>query len=155
MSDLDRLTTDESVINALRRSASIYARRHNLDEHTFARVVQAIVAAEGVTESLPEWVSGGPVTASAQTGQIARRALEAMLNSPPQEGLHAAAADAIAEELKGRGQSLVLEAGGVLLALAILSKWSWSRQDGHRFETGFPGLDGILDKVGKILANLK
>ena len=48
----------------------------------------------------------------------------------------------------------VLAGAGTLLALAILSKWSWSRETGHRFQSGFPDLDKALAKIGEIIARL-
>ena len=79
-----------------------------------------------------------------------------MLVSPPAEGLHAAAADAISEELSGRAQMAdpVLVGAGTLVALAILSKLSWSHDKGLRIESGFPDLDKALAKIGEIIAKL-
>ena len=156
MSDLQRLT-DEGAVNALKRSAAIYARRHDLDLPTLGRVVQAMVAVEAGDSVLPDWATGGAEPNPAQVGPMARSALDAMLRSPPAEGLYAAASDAIAEELSGRAQiaDIALLGCGMVLALAILSKWSWSKDKGHQFAPGFPDLDKVLGKIGGIIRSLK
>lgn len=158
MSELDRLTTDEGALHALARACVIYAQRHELDVRTLRRTVTAIVAVEAAPGTLPDWATGDAAPDPKQAGPLARRVLREMLDSPPAEGLHAAAADAIAEELGGRPHlvdPLTLGIGaGVLLGLALLSKWSWSRKEGHKFEPGFPELDKVLGKVGEILSKL-
>lgn len=157
MADLDRLT-NEGAVSALRRSAAIYARRHALDVRTLHRMVAAITASEAAPDSLPSWLSGQGTPDWEVAGPLARRALQAMLDSPPAEGLHAAAADAVADELAGRAQAidpLTLGIGGaVLIALGLLSKWSYSPEHGHRFESGFPDLDKVLEKLGAIFRKL-
>lgn len=156
MSGLSIPTTDEGVVNALRRFAVIYARRHDLDLRTLSRMIRATIAVEAAEATLPPWAVTETEHDLAQIAPIARNALQAMLASPPEEGLHAAAADAIAEELSGRAQMVdpVLVHAGTLVALAILSKLSWSSGKGFRVESGFPGLDKVLAQLSKIIAKL-
>jgi len=158
MSDLDLLTTNEGVISALNRAGAIYARQHQLDVRTFGKTIAAIVAVEGEGGSLPAWAISDAALDPAQVGPVARRALEAMLGSPPAEGLQAAAAHAISDEMAGRPHlvdPISIGIGcGTLLALAVLSKWSWSKEKGHQFGTGFPDLDKVLGKVGTIIDKL-
>lgn len=158
MSDLDRLTTDEGLVSALNRSAVIYAQRHNLDVSTLSRTVSAILAVDALDAVLPAWATGAAAPDPKEAAPIARAALAAMLNSPPSEGLYAAANDAIAEELAGRPHfvdPLTLSIGGTfVLALALLSKWSWSAKDGHKFASGFPDLDKVLGRIGEIFKKL-
>ena len=158
MTQVDQLTTNEGVISALNRAGIIYARRHQLDVPTLAKTIMAIVAVEGEGHTLPSWALGDASPDPAEAGPIARKALEAMLASPPAEGLEGAAAEAIRDELAGRPHlvdPLSIGIGcGTLLALALMSKWSWSKSGGHQFATGFPDLDKVLGKVGAIIGKL-
>ena len=73
MSDLDRLTTNEGLINALNRAGVYYARRHQLDAPTLGRIISALVAVEGEGGSLPDWVTSNAKPDPSQTGPLVDR----------------------------------------------------------------------------------
>ena len=111
MMDIGHLN-DEAALRALSRAGEIYARRHQLDAET-SRPHRAGDGRTGGGGACPSWARGrGTATVASEAAPIARRALQAMLDSPAAEGLHAAAADAIAEEMAGKPHLVELILGG-------------------------------------------
>ena len=139
--------TDQGCVDALGLVGARFLTRKQLDLKTSL----AFVRASAEATPIPEWAQH-PERNAAIAGPVARRALQAMLDGDDQR-LQGLARGAIAEQEGPTGEVAdLLIAGGFLIALALLSKGSYSRSKGLKFDVGFPDLAKVLDSAGKLLS---
>jgi len=136
----------EGCIAALELVGERYASRSQLDLTTSAAFIRA--AADG--EAIPEWTTN-PGKNVAVSGPAAKAALKVLLEGDDAR-LRSLANGAIAEQEAAGGQVAdLIIAGGFLVALALASKVSYSKADGLKMDTGFPGLSKVLEQAAKVL----
>jgi hypothetical protein len=139
--------SDDGCVAALSLVGVRVLSRAQLDLKTSAAFVRA--SADGA--AIPQWAEH-PAQHLAVSGPVARFVLKAFLEGDD-ERLQRLARGAIAEQEGAAGQVVEwIVAGGFLIALAILSKTSYSKEKGLELAPGFPDLAKVLDDAAKLLS---
>jgi hypothetical protein len=143
--------TDEACIAILADVGNRYVGNAGLDTETTVKLLVAMAQAEN--RPIPGWVEGGDVPVD-KIGPLARQAIEIALASDDTR-LRELTDKAIEKYRGPHGQvvdlAVLAVGGGILLALAIISKVKYTKKKGWELEPGFPGLADVLDKTGGII----
>jgi hypothetical protein len=142
----------EACIRVLAKTGQSYVEHVGYDAHT----VSALLTAK-IDLDLPEHPDWEERLDPKVFGPIAKRMLNEALASDDTRLRRLVDAE-IAEQASPHGQMVdpitLSIGGGILISMAIISKFGWTKEKGPQVLPGFPGLAEVLKECGKILDKL-